>query len=199
MKNYLILALMSIGLAYGATTEIVFIGDSLTAGYGIEKDKAYPQIVENKLKAKGKDVKVLNGGVSGSTTAGGKSRLTWFLKKSNPKVMILALGANAGLRGLKLAQSEKNLEEIIEMAKEKKIKILLGGMRLPPNYGKEYVKQFRSMYKKLKEKHELNMIPFMLKDVGGRTEFNIEDGIHPNEKGHEVIADTVIKYLEPLL
>lgn len=199
MKNYLILALMSIGLAYGATTEIVFIGDSLTAGYGIEKDKAYPQIVENKLKAKGKDVKVLNGGVSGSTTAGGKSRLNWFLKKSTPKVMILALGANDGLRGLKLAQSEKNLEEIIEMAKEKNIKILLGGMRLPPNYGKEYVKQFRSMYKKLKEKHELNMIPFMLKDVGGRTELNIEDGIHPNEKGHEVIADTVIKYLEPLL
>ncbi|MBC74414.1 MAG: arylesterase [Halobacteriovoraceae bacterium] len=199
MKNYLLIALLSITSALANTTEIVFLGDSLTAGYGIEKEKAYPQIVENKLKAKGKDIKVLNGGVSGSTTAGGKSRLGWFLKKSNPDIMVLALGANDGLRGLKLSQSEKNLEEIINIAKKKNIKVLLAGMRLPPNYGKDYVKQFRSMYKKLKEKHNLKMIPFMLKDVGGRKELNIEDGIHPNEKGHEVIANTVIKYLEPLL
>ena len=199
MKNYLLIALLSITSALANTTEIVFLGDSLTAGYGIEKEKAYPQIVENKLKAKGKDIKVLNGGVSGSTTAGGKSRLGWFLKKSNPDIMVLALGANDGLRGLKLSQSEKNLEEIINIAKKKNIKVLLAGMRLPPNYGKDYVEQFRSMYKKLKEKHSLKMIPFMLKDVGGRKELNIEDGIHPNEKGHEVIANTVIKYLEPLL
>lgn len=199
MKNYLLIALLSITSALANTTEIVFLGDSLTAGYGIEKEKAYPQIVENKLKAKGKDIKVLNGGVSGSTTAGGKSRLGWFLKKSNPDIMVLALGANDGLRGLKLSQSEKNLEEIINIAKKKNIKVLLAGMRLPPNYGKDYVEQFRSMYKKLKEKHNLKMIPFMLKDVGGRKELNIEDGIHPNEKGHEVIANTVIKYLEPLL
>ena len=199
MKNYLLIALLSITSALANTTEIVFLGDSLTAGYGIEKEKAYPQIVENKLKAKGKDIKVLNGGVSGSTTAGGKSRLGWFLKKSNPDIMVLALGANDGLRGLKLSQSEKNLEEIINIAKKKNIKVLLAGMRLPPNYGKDYVEQFRSMYKKLKEKHNLKMIPFMLKDVGGRKELNIEDGIHPNEKGHEVIANTVIRYLEPLL
>lgn len=182
-----------------ASTEIICLGDSLTAGYGIEKDKAYPKLLEIKLKAKGKDVKVLNGGVSGSTTASGKTRLNWFLKKAKPKILILALGANDGLRGLKLASSEKNLEEIITLAKSRDIQVLLAGMQLPPNYGEDYTKAFRSMYSNLKKKHDLPIIPFLLKGVGGKKELNIEDGIHPNEKGHEVIANTVLEYLEPLL
>ncbi|MCO4754726.1 MAG: arylesterase [Bacteriovoracaceae bacterium] len=199
MKACIIFLFLTLSTALAAPVQIICLGDSLTAGYGIEKDKAYPQILENKLNKMGKQVNVLNGGVSGSTTASGKSRLQWFLKKSKPEIMILALGANDGLRGLKLAQSEKNLEEIILLAKKSNVKILLGGMRLPPNYGKDYVKQFRQMYTKLKKKHDLVMIPFLLKDVGGKKELNIEDGIHPNEKGHEVIAQTIIKYLEPLL
>lgn len=207
MKKYVCILRMSFWLpllamfwtSAQASTVIVCLGDSLTAGYGIDKDKAYPALVEQKLKSKGKDVKVLNAGVSGSTTASGKSRLKWFLKKSNPDILLLALGANDGLRGLKLAQSEKNLEEVVVMAKEKDIKVLLAGMRLPPNYGEEYTKAFKAMYEKLQKKHDLPSIPFILEKVGGKKELNIEDGIHPNEKGHEAIAETVLKYLEPLL
>ena len=179
--------------------QIICLGDSLTAGYGIEKDQAYPRLVEDKLNAKGIKAKVLNGGVSGSTTASAVSRLNWFLKKSKPDILILALGANDGLRGLKLSESEKNLEEAIVLAKKNGVKVLLAGMQLPPNYGKEYTESFRAMYEGLRKKHGLKMIPFMLENVGGNKELNLEDGIHPNEKGHEVIADTVMKYLEPML
>lgn len=179
--------------------QVICLGDSLTAGYGIDKDKAYPRLVENKLNAKGIKAKVLNGGVSGSTTASGVSRLNWFLKKSKPDILILALGANDGLRGLKLSESEKNLEDAIVLAKKNGVKVLLAGMQLPPNYGKEYTESFRAMYEGLRKKHGLKMIPFILENVGGNKELNLEDGIHPNEKGHEVIADTVMKYLEPML
>ncbi len=112
-------------------------------------------------------MKVLNGGVSGSTTASGKSRLQWYLKKSSPEILVLALGANDGLRGLKLSQSQENLDEIIKLAKQNEIKVLLVGMRLPPNYGEEYVKSFKSMYTDLQKKYKLPTMPFMLKDVAG--------------------------------
>ena len=199
MKACLISIILTLSTALAAPSQIICLGDSLTAGYGIEKDKAYPQILENKLKKLGKEVKVLNGGVSGSTTASGKTRLKWLLKKSRPSIMILALGANDGLRGLKLEQSKKNLEDIILLAKKNDIKVLLAGMRLPPNYGKDYVKQFRQMYTELQKKYELVTVPFLLKDVGGKKDLNIEDGIHPNAEGHEIIAQTILKYLEPLL
>lgn len=209
MKRPIFLTLLSLSLflssigrgAESKSLQIVCLGDSLTAGYGIDKEKAYPELLENKLN-KGKEksrVKVLNGGVSGSTTASGKSRLKWYLKKSSPDVLILALGANDGLRGLKLSESQKNLEEIIELAKSNNMKVLLVGMRLPPNYGQEYVKSFKEMYTNLQKKYQLPTMPFMLKDVGGVKELNIEDGIHPNEKGHEIIAENLLKSLRPLI
>lgn len=199
MKKYLIMLFIGLSISAWGETQIVFLGDSLTAGYGIEKENAYPNLVEQKLKDKGKNVKVLNGGVSGSTTASGKSRLKWFLKKAKPEVLVLALGANDGLRGVKLSESEKNLEEIISLAKKEGLKVLLAGMQMPPNYGKEYTQSFKSMFTNLQKQHELPMIPFILEKVGGNKDLNIEDGIHPNEEGHKVIADTVMKYLEPLL
>lgn len=199
MKKYLCALLLSLSLFASEPVEIVALGDSLTAGYGVEKESAWPTLLEGKLNKKKKNVRILNAGVSGSTTASGKSRLNWFLKKSNPKVLIVALGANDGLRGLKLEQSEKNLDEIIQIAKKNKIKILLTSMRLPPNYGKEYTQKFENMYSALRKKHDLPKMPFLLKDVGGVKELNIEDGIHPNEKGHEKIASNMLEHVEALL
>jgi acyl-CoA thioesterase-1 len=177
--------------------KILFLGDSLTAGYGVEKEQAYPALVEKELNKK-YSVKVLNGGVSGSTTASGLSRLRWFLK-AKPDILVLILGANDGLRGVKLDESKKNLEKIILKAKAEGLKIILAGMMLPPNYGKEYTEKFKKMYIDLKEKYELPWIPFILKDVAGLEEMNIEDGIHPNNKGHEKVAKNLIPYLEPHL
>lgn len=178
---------------------IVVLGDSLTAGYGVDKEDAFPSILQNLLHQNGfENYRVINAGVSGSTTASGKSRLKWFLK-SNPSILILALGANDGLRGLQLEQSQKNLEEIILEAKKLQIKVILAGMHVPTNYGEKYQKQFHQMYKTLQKKHQLTLIPFLLEGVGGKKELNIADGIHPNAKGHAIIAKNVYKYLEPQL
>lgn len=179
--------------------KILILGDSLTAGYGIDQSDAFPAVLEKKIIINGhKNYRVINGGVSGSTTASGKSRLKWFLK-SKPFILILALGANDGLRGLKLEQSEQNLESIIVEAKKVGIKVVLGGMQLPVNYGKEYREKFQKMYETLHKKHKITFIPFLLKDVGGKKELNISDGIHPNVEGHKIVAENVYKYLGPLL
>lgn len=178
---------------------IVVLGDSLTAGYGVDKEDAFPSILQQLLHQNGfQNYRVINAGVSGSTTASGKSRLKWFLK-SRPSILILALGANDGLRGLQLKQSQKNLEEIILEAKRLKIKVILGGMHVPTNYGEKYQTEFHQMYKTLQKKHKLILIPFLLEGVGGKKDLNIADGIHPNSKGHVIIAKNVYKYLEPQL
>tara|TARA_B100001971_G_C18267890_1_gene595795 strand:- start:8936 stop:9544 length:609 start_codon:yes stop_codon:yes gene_type:complete len=202
MKNLILLSILCFQFfnstfASENKKTILFLGDSLTAGYGVEQEFAYPALVEKELNKK-HQVKVLNGGVSGSTTASGKSRLKWFLK-AKPDILVLILGANDGLRGIKLEESKKNLEEIILMAKEKGLKVILGAMLLPPNYGKEYTTKFKKMYEELKDQHKLAWIPFVLKDVAGIAEKNIEDGIHPNAKGHAIIAKNMIPYLEPYL
>ena len=179
--------------------KILVLGDSLTEGYGIDSEKAFPAILEEMAKAKGhEDVKVINGGVSGSTTASGLSRLNWFFK-AKPEIIIIALGANDGLRGLKVEKSKENLEAIITKSKEKGLKVILGGMKMPRNYGKEYRDQFEKMYKDLYKKHKVIFIPFLLKNVGGVPKLNLADGIHPNEEGHKVVAKNVYEYLGPLL
>ncbi|MFT6070644.1 MAG: acyl-CoA thioesterase-1 [Bacteriovoracaceae bacterium] len=191
-----LIVLFSHSLYAGST--LLFIGDSLTEGYGVPKEKAYPSLVAKELEKKGKTIKLLNGSVSGSTTASGLSRLRWFLK-AKPSILILALGANDGLRGVKLSDSEKNLRKIIELAKENKIKVVLAGMLLPTNYGEAYRTDFEKMYKKLEKEFSLVKIPFLLEKVGGEAKYNQEDGIHPNVAGHEIIAQTVLKTLDPLL
>ncbi len=174
---------------------ILFIGDSLTEGYQIDPSKAYPSLIQNEL---GDDFKIINGSVSGSTTSSGLSRLRWFLK-ANPDILVLALGANDGLRGIILEKSKENLIKIINLAKEKKMKIILAGMMLPPNYGEEYTKDFKKMFEELAEDPDISLIPFLLEGVAAEKELNLDDGIHPNEKGHEKMKQTVLKYLRPHL
>lgn len=178
-----------------ANTHILILGDSLTEGIGLVEEKTFPRLVEKELRAKGKDVSVTNGGVSGSTTASGLSRLKWHLKKKTD-ILILELGANDGLRGINLVETQKNLDAIVEMAKEKKVKVLLLGLLMPPNYGKKYVNDFEIMYKKIAEKHKIPFLPFLLDGVAGNKAMNLADGIHPNELGHEKIAKDVTSFVE---
>lgn len=195
MKFYLLLIILCFNLQ---AKTILFLGDSLTEGYGVEKEQAYPALIEESLKKKMSDIRVINGGISGSTSASGLSRLKWFAK-TKPDILFLALGANDGLRGQKVENIEANLDKIIFLAKEKKMKVILAQMLLPPNYGKEYTENFKNLYQKLAKKHDVVFLPFMLDGVGGVKEHNIEDGIHPNTKGHEILKEKVLKILEPLL
>lgn len=199
MSKFLLIALLALNVfASEKVTNILFLGDSLTEGYGVKKEEAYPKLVEQALIKKGHDVKIINGGISGSTSASGLSRLKWFLK-AKPNILFLALGANDGLRGQKVEKVKLNLDKIISFAKEKQLKVVLAQMLLPPNYGKEYTDSFKELYSELAKKHKIVFIPFMLKDVGGVKEHNIEDGIHPNQKGHKILSDRVVSYLEKLL
>ena len=181
---------------------LVIVGDSLTEGYGVSRESAYPALLETKIKEKTSKTnttwKVVNSGVSGSTTASAISRVKW-VTKSKPEIVMIALGANDGLRGLKVSESQKNLEEALEYLKMQKIQIILGGLYMPPNYGKEYSDQFKNMYSSLSKKYNAKLIPFILEKVAGDPKYNLADGIHPNEEGHKIIADTVFKQIEGLL
>lgn len=178
--------------------KILALGDSLTEGYGVDPKYSYPSLLEQKLQKNGYDYKVINGGVAGSTTASGKSRLKWFLK-AKPSHLILALGANDGLRGLKIEDSKKNLEGVILMAQEEKIQVIIAAMQMPPNYGAEYREKFKQVYFDLAKKYKLKLIPFMLKGVAGKKEFNIEDGIHPNSKGYNIVTENIYKAIKEYL
>lgn len=188
--------LLTTNLALAKT--VLMLGDSLTEGYRLAKEEAYPHLVEEELKKKHPDIKVINGGVSGATTASAMKRLDWYLK-AKPDIMVLALGANDGLRGLKVSEAEKNLTQVIEKARSKNIEVILAGMEIPSNYGEKYRQEFRALYPKLAKKYDLTLIPFLLKDVATVKELNLTDGIHPNPEGHKIMAKTVIKYLEPKL
>jgi acyl-CoA thioesterase-1 len=185
------------GFAF-AQTLIVVLGDSLTEGFGVAKEEAYPHLLEKELQRKGHSVKVINAGISGSTSASGPSRLRWYIK-THPDIVILALGGNDGLRGLTVKHMKKNLSKAIELAQAEKILILLAGMQIPQNYGTEYTESFRNAFHELAKQYQLQMIPFLLKEVGGVSSLNQADGIHPNPEGHQIIVQTVMEYLEPLL
>ena len=171
------------------------LGDSLTAGYGIEKTASYPSILQEKLSKSNKSVEIINAGISGSTTASASSRLEWLLK-AKPTHLFLALGANDGLRGFKLDTTKKNLADAIQLAIQKKVKVLLVGMKIPPNYGVKYTMEFEQLYKDLAKKFSIPLLPFLLEGVAGERSLNIPDGIHPNEKGHQIIADNVEIFLK---
>ncbi len=175
--------------------KILIVGDSLTAGYGVSKEAAYPSQLQKLLEKDHPEVKVIGAGSSGSTSASAISRLKWHLK-AKPTHLVLALGANDGLRGVKLESTKKNLSEAIDLAKEKGIKVYLAGMLLPTNYGKKYRTEFKSLFKDLAKEKGVKFIPFLLKGVGGRPELNLADGIHPNEKGHKIVAQTVFNALK---
>ena len=178
-----------------ATQTIVALGDSLTEGYGIAMEKAYPALLEKKLKAARKDVKVINAGSSGSTSASAESRLLWQLK-SKPDILILALGANDGLRGLPPKSTYENLAKAIELAQKNKLKVILTGMMMPQNYGDDYRKKYSATFTDLAQKYKVTIMPFLLEGVAMKKELNLADGIHPNEKGHEVIAERLLPIVQ---
>ena len=179
---------------------ILFYGDSLTAGYGLSTEEAFPSIIGKKLQEKGTPVKVVNAGLSGETSAGGLNRLEWVLKQP-VDIFVLELGANDGLRGLPLDQTQKNLQSIIDKVSSKypKAKIVIAGMMVPPNMGPDYTASFRKIFPELARKNNATLIPFLLQDVAGQEKLNIADGIHPNAEGHKIVAGNVLKVIEPLL
>jgi len=177
---------------------VIFLGDSLTAGLGLGEEQAYPARVAAKLAAQGKTVKVINAGVSGDTTAGGLARIDWLLRQ-HPDVLVVGLGGNDGLRGLPLADTEKNLRDIIRRGQAAGVRVLLLGMQIPPNYGPDYVNGFKAMYPRLAKELNVPLVPFLLEGVGGVADLNQNDGIHPTAKGQEMVADNVVPYLSKLL
>lgn len=196
MKYFLFVLLLLFNFSHAyAKTHILFLGDSLSEGQGVNEEESFPRLVERNLRSKKYDVVITNGGVSGSTTASGESRLKWHLKKKTD-ILVLELGANDGLRGLKISETEKNLKKIIKLAKENKIKVLLLGLLMPPNYGKKYSSEFEMMYKNISKKEKIPFMPFVLKKVAGKVEYNLADGIHPNARGHEIIAQEVTTFIE---
>ena len=177
---------------------IVAMGDSLTSGLGVEQREAYPAVLEKRLMARGFSYEVINAGVSGDTTAGGLRRVSWVLK-SRPNLVILELGGNDGLRGLGLHQTEENLSKIIEQLLKAGTKVVLAGMRLPTNYGKQYTDEFAAIFPRLAARYHLVLIPFFLEGVAADAGLNQADGIHPTARGYEVIVDHLLPIIEPLL
>lgn len=171
---------------------IVFFGDSITAGYGLSPDQAFPALIQQKLDSNGMAYEVINAGLSGETSAGGLGRIDWILR-SKPDIFILELGGNDGLRGLSLAETEKNLAEMVKRvrAKNPDAVVILAGMQIPPNLGQDYTGRFKDLFAKVAKSSKTELIPFLLENVGGYPELNLSDGIHPNEKGHRIVAETV--------
>lgn len=174
-----------------ADVRVVFLGDSLTAGLGLPEEEAFPALVEERLLAEGRRVEVVNAGVSGDTSAGGASRLDWLLRQK-PRVLFVCLGANDGLRGLSPAMTERNLRKIAERATEAGALVILAGMKLPPNYGPDYVERFERLYGELARELDLGFVPFLLEGVAGAPQLNQADGIHPNTAGHRRMAEVVL-------
>jgi acyl-CoA thioesterase-1 len=182
-----------------ARPKIVAFGDSLTAGLGLVAAKSYPSLLQQELDRDGYRFDVVNAGVSGDTTAAGLARLDWALQEGHVKILILELGANDGLRGLPVDEMKKNLSGIIERAQRKDIAVLLLGMEAPPNYGAEYARAFRQVYRDVARQYHVALVPFMLDRVAGRPELNQGDGIHPNIEGTQIVAATVWHALKPMV
>jgi len=179
--------------------KIVALGDSLTAGLGLLEAQAYPSLLQDKLDQDGYSWEVVNAGVSGDTSAAGLQRLDWALQQGDVRILILELGANDGLRGLPVDEMKKNLGEIIERARDRRIAVLLAGMEAPPNYGPEYAGSFRQVYRDLAHDYRLTFVPFMLDKVAGVSSLNQSDGIHPNIEGTQIVADTLWTALRPMI
>lgn len=182
------------------TKTIVFFGNSLTAGYGLTPQQAFPALIQNKIDSLGLPYKVINAGVSGETSTGGDARIDWILKQPLD-VFILELGANDGLRGIPVSQTKKSLQSIIDKVKAKNpsAKLVLAGMQIPPNMGGSYTSEFRNLYPELAAKNNMTLIPFLLEGVGGEAKLNQEDGIHPSAEGAKIVAGNVWKELQKLL
>lgn len=180
--------------------KILFFGNSLTAGMGLDPNQAFPAVIQEKLDSLGLNYEVINAGLSGETTAAGKNRVNWVLNQ-DVDVFVLELGANDGLRGVPVEETKKNLQAIIDTVRSKNpdTRIILAGMQIPPNLGPEYAGKFRNVFPELAEKNDIELIPFLLEDVAGNPELNQQDGIHPTAEGQRILAKNVWETLEPML
>ena len=179
---------------------IVFFGNSLTAGYGLSPSQAFPAIIQKKIDSLGLPYQVVNAGVSGETSSGGNTRIDWILRQP-VDIFILELGANDGLRGIPLSETKKSLQSIIDKVKAKypATKLIFAGMEVPPNMGQTYTTEFRNIYTELATKNAMTLVPFILEGVGGETQLNQEDGIHPTAEGHKIVAENLWRQLGKLL
>jgi acyl-CoA thioesterase-1 len=190
-----------LGLAAGeacAEGVVVVLGDSLSAGLGVAVDEAFPARLQARLRADGYDYRVVNAGVSGDTTAGGLRRVDWVLR-AKPDVVVVALGANDGLRGLSPREMRANLEAIVGRLQAAGARVLLAGMRLPPNYGADYTKEFEAVFPEVARRAKVPLMPFLLDGVAADPRLNQPDGIHPTAAGQQLIADRLWPHLRPLL
>ena len=196
---------MSFALSIGAQEKegrrtILFFGDSLTAGYGLDEERAFPKVIQGKIDSLGMDFEVVNAGLSGETSSGGLRRVDWLLRRQ-VDVLVLALGANDALRGVPLVVTQKSLQGIVDKVKGKyaDVKVVIAGMEAPPNLGEEYTKGFREIFKGLAERNDAALVPFLLEGVAGVPALNLPDRIHPTEEGHRILAENVWRVLEPVL
>lgn len=176
---------------------ILFFGTSLTAGYGLDPAEAYPALIQKKIDSLDLPYKVINGGLSGETSAAGKSRIDWLLKQPIA-VFVLELGANDGLRGLSVTETSTNLQAVIDKVKAKypNVKMVMAGMQMPPNMGTKYTADFKAVFSNLAQKNQMVFVPFLLEGVGGVAKLNQEDGIHPTAEGQQILAENVWKKLK---
>ena len=200
MKRFLLFLFAAYSLSVSAAEKtLLILGDSLTEGYGVAQAAAFPALINERLKKEKRPWMVKSAGSSGSTSASGLERIKW-LSKSKPDLVLLLLGSNDGLRGIKTEDTEKNLNATVAWAKENKIEIILGQLYMPPNYGKEYTKKFEKLFRTVSSKNKIPLAGFLLDNVAGKNDLNQPDGIHPNEKGHKIVAENVyksiIKYLK---
>lgn len=179
---------------------ILFFGDSITAGYGLQTEQAFPALIQQKIDSLDLDYTTVNAGLSGETSAGGLRRVDWILQQE-VDVFVLELGGNDGLRGIDPENTKQNLQGIIEKVQEKypEAEIVLTGMQAPPNLGDIYTDEFRNVFYELAETNDVTFMPFILKEVAGNSELNQPDGIHPTAKGHQIVADNLWDVLQPLL
>lgn len=177
---------------------VIFLGDSIAAGMGLPPDRAFPAILRDRAAEEGLPFRLVNAGVSGDTSAGGLARLGWLLDQS-PDLVVVELGANDVLRGQPVEAVEANLRRIIERCRALPSRVLLLGMRIPPSYGPEYTEAFADVYPRLAREYDIEFVPFFMENVGGKSELNLPDGIHPNAPGHEALADRVFPALRRVL
>lgn len=194
----LAVACLAAAPAGAAPHVIVALGDSLTAGLGVTPDQAWPALLETRLKREGWDYRVVNAGVSGDTTAGGLSRLPWVLR-AEPDIVVVALGANDGLRGQSVSAMRSNLTSIVERARARGARVLLVGMRMPPNYGEPYTREFAAAFGDVARRASVGFMPFLLDGVAAAPALNQADGLHPNAEGHRIIAERIWPHVRPLL
>ena len=179
---------------------ILFLGNSLAAGYGLDATQAFPALIQNRIYSLGWNFKVINAGQSGDTSSGGLRRIDWLLRREF-HVLVLELGINDGLRGIPVDVTRQNLQAIINRTKSRYpgVKVVLAGMQVPPNMGEDYVASFRAIFPQLAKKNGAQLIPFLLEGVGGNPKLNLPDGIHPSVEGHKIVAENVWKVMESLL